>query len=273
MNLSSTFSKLATRFRVDFAELAAETAHPGESGGSREEALRRLLADFLPRRAGIGTGFVIDACGGVSNQIDIVIYDRYFGARLEVGYVTYFPCEAVIAVGEVKATITSTEKLREAFANIKSVKQLDRSNLGTNQVVTGPGLHTPEIVQFRPDKNHRDQILGFVFTGKSLTKETLIDELQTWQAATPRQVWPNIYCDYERFVISYETQTLGLTTSAMDATNMYCTEPEEEQNVLVLFAALLAAFVNEAHVARPQYLSYAGIETTHHVDHPLGMGN
>jgi hypothetical protein len=37
---------------------------------------------------------------------------------------------------------------------------------------------------------------------------------------------------------------------------------------LLLFVALLATFVNEAHVARPDLFAYAGIEQTIHLDYP-----
>ena len=99
MQLTSTFEKLSRRFRVDFAELAAETEHPGEAGSSREEALRELLRNYLPKRVGVGSGFVIDANGGKSRQTDVVIYDRGHASVFKVGYVDYFPCEPSLRSG------------------------------------------------------------------------------------------------------------------------------------------------------------------------------
>jgi hypothetical protein len=121
---------------------------------------------------------------------------------------------------------------------------------------------------FDPSRVHRDQILGFIFTGASLSQESLIQHLTDWLASKPRGLWPNIYCDYNDSLVSYEGAA-SLTTSAMDATNLYVTAPEERPNLLLLFVALLATFVNEAHVARPDLLSYAGITQTIHSDYPL----
>ena len=40
---------------------------------------------------------------------------------------------------------------------------------------------------------------------------------------------------------------------------MYVTEPAEKEHLLLLFIAILATFVGESHIARPDYFSYAKI--------------
>ena len=80
---------------------------PVKLGAAREHALRELLRRYLPRRVDVSTGFVIDVAGGQSRQVDIVLYDRDSATVWDVGGVRYFPCETVIAVGEVKASIRS----------------------------------------------------------------------------------------------------------------------------------------------------------------------
>jgi hypothetical protein len=269
VKLSSTFRKLSAQFREEFEEISREIEHRGASGEAREQALQELLRLYLPGRAGVGDGFVVDAHGGESKQVDVVIYDEAVASVFTVGGTQFFPCETVIAVGEVKSRVDSVDDLADALGKIRSVKRLDRSNRGTNRVVTGPGISL-EGLAFDPSKNHRDQILGFVLTGGSLQQATLIAELQRWNAEHPRTEWPNIYCDYSSFIISYEGER-GLTASTMDAQRMYCTSPEEAPDLLLLLVSVLSTFVNEAHVARPNYFDYGDIGSTVHTDYPLAQ--
>jgi hypothetical protein len=267
MRLSSTFQKISRSFAIEFDELAKEIDHTLSSGESREYALATMLRAHLPRRVGVDRGFVIDAHGNTSKQQDIIIFDRTVGTVFEVGHTKYYPCESVIAVGEVKANITSTANLIKALDNIRSVKQLDRSNNGTNRPVTGPG-YSIELFTFEPSKIHRDQIFGFIFTSDSLATDTLIESLKEFNRNNPRQVWPNLFCDFKRILISYECRG-GLYPSAMDATFLYATEDSEKANLLLLFYCILATFVDEAHVARPSYFTYPSIDETLATYHPL----
>jgi hypothetical protein len=260
-------AKQAASFRNEFDELAREIDHPGESGTAREHALRELLRRYLPRRVEVDTGFVIDATGGQSRQVDLVLYDRDSATVWDVNRVKYFPCETVIAVGEVKTRIKTTRTLIDALNAVRSVKALDRSNRGTNLPITGPGYSMTPPFTFDPTQP-RDQILGFVFTDDSMIEETLMTSLRGWMAKEPRLVWPNIYCDFNRFLVSYEDPQ-HLTTSAMGANGMYVTAPDEKENLLLLFVTLLSSFVNEAHIARPSLFDYAGIGATMHRDYPL----
>lgn len=268
MDLNATMARVAEQFRIGFEELTRHIEHPGESGGAREALLRRVLSDFLPKRVEVGSGFVIDASGGQSRQVDIVIYDSGLGTVFDVGGVSFFPCETVIAVGSVKTRIESNDALQDTLENIASVKALDRSNGGTNLPVTGPGYSMTPPFHFKPATEHRDQILGFIFTGVSMKEETLIAALQAWNSAHPPTVWPNIYCDFTRFLVSYETDDY-LTTSAMDAKNLYVTGEEEQPRLLLTFLTLIASFVNEAHIARPPLFDYAQLKNTIHRDYPL----
>jgi hypothetical protein len=268
MKVNSLFRKLATELRLAFDQLAGEITHHGLAGSAREDAVKKILGTYLPCRVGVDTGIIVDAHGNESRQIDVVIYDRAAAAVFDIGGIKHFACETVVAAGEIKTRVDSHTDLTIALENIRSAKTLDRSNKGMNQLICGPGIHIPQLGSFDPSKNHRDQILGFIFTGGSLSQDRLISALQEWMHARPRTEWPNLYCDYTRFLISYESES-GLTTSAMDAKRMYCTLPEEAEDLLLLFICKLSAFVNEAHVARPNYFSYGSVESTKHLDIPL----
>jgi len=267
MRLNSTFRKVAKAFSAEFDELSREVSHNLTSGESRESALAQLLRRYLPTRVGVDRGFVIDALGGESKQIDLIIYDRTVGTVFEAGGVKFFPCETVVAVGEIKSAIASSDKVEDALSKIKSVKSLDRSNGGRNLLITGPGISI-QGMNFDPATKHRDQVFGFIFTSASLSKDNLISQLQAYNSANERRLWINLYCDWRNFLISYECPN-HLYPSAMEAQYIYCTEHSEAEDLLLLFYCILATFVDEAHVARPSYFAYACIQDTKATYHDL----
>ncbi len=271
MRLSSTFEKVGRQFQIEFGELTRETSHHLTAGESREKALIDLLRKYLPQRVGADRGFVIDAQGNESQQIDIILYDKQAATTFEAAGVSYFPCETVLAIGEVKSDITSTGRLEDALSKIRSVKCLDRSNAGKNKPITGPGLSTSSIVQFNPEKNHRDQIFGFIFTQTTLTQESLIEILQEFNGANPRSHWMNLFCAFDQTIITYENKTRSIYPSAMDAATIAITDAQEVENLLLLFFCILATFVNEAHIARPDYFAYGSIDSTHVRSWTLGI--
>jgi len=260
MELNSTFKKISQKFNIDFDDMASEHLHRQTAGEAREFALIKLLKQYLPKRVGVDRGFIIDANGHESLQMDVVIYDNTVGTVFQANNVNYFPCEMVIAVGEVKSDINSDAKLQDALNKIASAKALDRSNSGTNKMVTGPGISIPQL-PFDPASKHRDQIFGFIFTKTTMKRETVIKGIQRFNATGPRAQWMNLFCAYGDFLISYEVPG-ALYPSAMEATYLYCTDDSEAPDLLLLFYCVLATFVNESHVARPNYFSYGNIIET-----------
>jgi len=267
MKVSNLFRNVAKTFDIEFGAITKEISHNLKSGEAREHALREILKKYLPQRIGIDQGFIIDTQGRESKQIDIVVYDKTVATIFEASDIKYFPCEVVLAVGEVKSDIDSTKKLLDALDKIKSVKELDRSNQGKNLIITGPGISL-NILKFDPKTQHRDQILGFIFTRSSMTRESILGVIQKYNSKIDRRFWFNILCAYNDFIISYESEK-GLIPSAMDAKSIYCTHEKEVENLLLLFVSILSTFINEAHVARPNYFDYTNIGTTRHSDHPL----
>jgi hypothetical protein len=90
--------------------------------------VQRKLEHLLPVGIGVGSGCVIDSFGGTSKQQDVILYEKAFCPIFSVNdtpETTYYPCEGVIAVGEVKSTVASKE-LTDIFKKIHSVKMLKR---------------------------------------------------------------------------------------------------------------------------------------------------
>jgi hypothetical protein len=108
---------------IGMARATAEVTHSGVKGAIREILIRELLRPLLPSDVGIGTGRIATSGGQSSTQQDIIIYNRrilppvLFEETLGV-----FPIESVLAIVEVKSTLTSTE-LRSSHENAKAIQE------------------------------------------------------------------------------------------------------------------------------------------------------
>jgi hypothetical protein len=94
VHLNSTFQKVSRKFAIDFDDLASEVAHRQSAGEAREHALIELLRKNLPSRVGVEQGgFIIDAHGNESAEMDVVIYDKSLGTVFNaIEGEKYFPC-------------------------------------------------------------------------------------------------------------------------------------------------------------------------------------
>jgi len=103
--------------------------HSGTKGSETELNWLRMLAEFLPRRYGVTSAFVIDSHGGLSDQLDVVIHDQHFSPLLfEVGGAKYIPAECVYAAFEVKQELDKGN-LEYAADKVASVRRLHRTTI------------------------------------------------------------------------------------------------------------------------------------------------
>lgn len=127
-------------------EAASNATTPSLVGAAREASVRRKLEQLLPRGMAVGSGCVIDSYGGTSKQQDVVLFEKdicpVFSVN-ETPETTCYPCEGLIAVGEVKSTFNKAQ-LQDAFAKIESVKRLKRYSVASKSV-----LLSDEVVPFR----------------------------------------------------------------------------------------------------------------------------
>ena len=260
MNIKSLMRKVSKSLDVEYNEIINEVDHNLTAGEAREEAVKQLLRKYLPKRVKIDRGFVIDAHGNQSKQIDVIIYDSSYATYYSVNCVKYFPCETVIAVGEIKTDITSKETLFDALSKIESVKKLDRSCNGMTKIVSGPGISLQGLA-FDPDKNHRDQIFGFIFSSEGLSNTSITSALADYYTNNNRKIWPNLICMFNQCLISYEIDK-ALYPSPMEAKCFYITKEEEKKDVLLLFISILSDFINVAHIGQINYFKYGEIDKT-----------
>jgi hypothetical protein len=102
--------------------------HPGEKGDASEIAWRDRLERFLPTRYQVSSGFVFDADGLRSGQVDVIIHDRHFCPLLfEQNDKLLIPAESVFGVFEVKQTLDRAHVLYAA-EKISTVRSLRRTS-------------------------------------------------------------------------------------------------------------------------------------------------
>ena len=103
--------------------------HPGTKGDASELNWIEMLNTYLPERYKVDKAFVLDSGGDLSEQIDIVIYDKQYSPFLfhQDGAI-YISAESVYAVFEVKQTI-SKEKIEYAGNKFASVRRLKRTSV------------------------------------------------------------------------------------------------------------------------------------------------
>jgi hypothetical protein len=199
-------------------ERAALVPHGGESGRAREEIIRRFLRQLLPSGFGIGTGFVVDALGGVSRQVDIVIHRVGYHPVIEVSGINHFMIESVVAVIENKAQITTEKVLLGAFANIASVKCLDKTAGGRNHVLIGGTHQAGKAAAGSPN----GQVFGAIIAGKSMPIDAYVGHLRGLMGRAPREEWPNYYAALNRDSgVYFLTQQPGELPEATTTASQY----------------------------------------------------
>jgi hypothetical protein len=116
--------------------------HPTTKGDVTEFEWTEMLSTYLPKRYCAERGFVIDAKGNLSEQIDIVIFDRQYSPFiLRQNGVTYIPAESVYAVIEVKQNLSHKNNLY-AQKKALSVRKLKRTSAS---IPHAGGVYPPKI--------------------------------------------------------------------------------------------------------------------------------
>jgi hypothetical protein len=128
VSLDTVFSAISTPLKAILTESATAIEHPTTKGDASEFQWLKWLKTYLPKRYTADKGFVIDASGCISDQQDIIIYDRqYTPTLLDQEGVLYVPSESVYSVIEVKQELTR-EYINYAGEKIKSVRMLKRTS-------------------------------------------------------------------------------------------------------------------------------------------------
>jgi len=247
-SLENLLKASGKRMSDDLAERLI--SHPGELGADREQIIRQFLRTYLPTRFDISNGFVFDSAGNVSKQLDIIVSNSLVCPRFETaGGTRFFPCESVVAVGQVKSSLNSRRVFREAIANLESVKSLDRS-AGGKAIDT---RHTEKIDHLR---NHLHQIFTFVFVvGETMEEDTVQTELMNYVLATEPHLWPNIIFALKKYLATFCCD-YGICPNPMDARGVALQSASEDDDLLMRFYVLLGGAIEETRVSAFSYWDY-----------------
>ena len=226
---------------------AGKATTPGLVGSARETPTRKRLEHLLPEGIAVGSGCVIDSHGGTSRQMDVVLYEKHLCPEFSINddaATTYYPCEGVIAVGEIKTEMASRD-LDDTFAKIASVKKLrryarrsdDGLGLGATVPFRSYGASTSasgtEAEEFDQDTKPLDQIFGFGLSGSlPLQPETLCTKYAKMAALYGRPSSPNLIVTLEdnQVITPLKTTPSGkraIGISAHESDSICCvTRPE-----------------------------------------------
>ncbi|MDD4363265.1 MAG: hypothetical protein PHD33_03530 [Atribacterota bacterium] len=102
--------------------------HPTSKGDASELNWKTWLETYLPKRYSVDKAFVIDSQNNISQQLDLVIYDKQYSPFVfNQDNAIYIPSESVYAVFEVKQEVNKNHLLY-AGDKIKSVRELNRTS-------------------------------------------------------------------------------------------------------------------------------------------------
>ena len=128
INLREVFLGLQAQMSTVLANCREVIRHPGAKGDASESEWKTMLNAYLPRRYSADKAFVIDCDGNISDQIDVVLYDRQYSPFLfNQNDAKYLPAESVYAVLEVRQAFSSGN-IRYAGEKASSVRRLRRTS-------------------------------------------------------------------------------------------------------------------------------------------------
>lgn len=226
--------------------------HLGERGASREEVVRDFLRSYLPKRFEVSTGFVFDSSGQVSEQIDIIIADSTVAPRFETtGGIRFYPCEAVVAAGEVKSSVSSRRELWDAFSQLRSVAILDRSAGGRAHC-----FRTRKPIDQR--RNHLHRIFTFlVMTDRVPKAELTRDVLLAAIHRSESYQWPNITVALDRYLVTYHCDE-GVCPNTEHARGLSVVQGGDSLDTLLSFYVYLSQAITVTSVAQVSSWAYLG---------------
>lgn len=131
-------------------EMGIRIQHNLEDGKYREYLVKRILSKIVPSKYEITNGFVIDSDNNKSDEMDIIIYDKSYVPPFFDETYTVVPIEAVIAVIQVKTTLTY-DQLASSIENLNSIDKLN-AKIGGKIISANGGLIMEEKRYVAPYK-------------------------------------------------------------------------------------------------------------------------
>jgi len=226
--------------------------HRGEQGAAREEVVRKFLRAYLPKRFEVSSGFIFDAHGNVSHQTDVIISDAYTSPCFEVdGGVRFYPCESVVAAGEIKTNITSRKELWTAISSLRDIGLLDRSANG-KAICRSTGQQIDHV------NNHLHRIFTFLFITENALSIGLAEEvLIEFVTRNAPHVWPNLILAFDEYLLTYCCDG-GVCPNTMDARGIASVVSDKKIDVFLKFYIYLSQAIATISVSQMSSWDYLG---------------
>lgn len=138
-----------------------DDAHWGEDGRYKEILLADFLRSIVPNNVGVGTGFVRNAQGELTNQIDILIYKKNHPCFFQKGDFIILMPESVLGIIEVKSFTSISILARKTRAGDKSVIEKCDENgriIGLRSIFNGIWGYDSDIRISHRENNLRRQL-------------------------------------------------------------------------------------------------------------------
>jgi len=213
IKLDSVFYAISEPLRAILSSTGASISHPSTKGDASEFQWLRWLQTYLPRRYEVSSGFVIDSEGYVSDQQDIIVYDRQYTPYLlnEEGII-YVPAESVYAIIEVKQELNK-EYIRYAGSKIESVRALKRTSA---PIPWAAGILPPTALK---------RTIGGLVCLKASWKRGLKSSflIKALEQVKDQQKQIDIVCclDAGSFVVSYEDAAIKIVKSTRESSLIF----------------------------------------------------
>ena len=286
-NMSKYLAALGEELVLAFDQAGLATT-PGNVGRAREQAVLRKLGALLPAGVGIGSGFVIDSLGNASRQMDLVLYEKNLCPVFTINEdeeTSFYPCEGVIAVGEVKSAV-GLKELDDILDKIASVRRLDRwcrtedDGFGLEPTVPFRSYGSPFAVvgtveeQYEQNNRSKDQIWGFAVARSMATgTKVLVSRLNEFSQLNGATLCPNRVIAMSGICAApclYSDGKNSLVSSTMDANAHVAIRVP--QPFAFLIKEIVTAFTTGRTVATDAFLQYiSGPQMFDTVEGPLLM--
>jgi hypothetical protein len=143
IDLAELFLSLQKQMAARFETTRGFVPHDPTKGAAAEQNWLAMLNAYLPQRYKADSAFVVDFRGHLSEQIDVVIYDRQYSPLIfQQDGVRYVPAESVYAVFDVKQEMRKPA-IEQAAEKAESVRRLKRTTVPVKFVA---GTYKPKAL-------------------------------------------------------------------------------------------------------------------------------
>jgi hypothetical protein len=128
IDLKSLFMDLQKEMLASLSTSRKHIPHAPSKGDATENDWKEWIRKYFPERYKVEKAFIIDLSGNISEQIDLVVFDRTYSPFLfnhENSY--YVPVESVYAAFEVKQVLNKAN-MNYAAKKAASIRKLSRTS-------------------------------------------------------------------------------------------------------------------------------------------------